>query len=176
MRRVVTGVDQGGRSIIASDQDIAGHAFVEIPGMRETSLWATAGEGELDRSGQDPTGRLDDDLPGPGETRLHCVEFPPDEVFSSPDFDASAAAAEQSLVSPSLAALFEPASPGMHTTETTDYVFVLEGEICLELDDGVQVALRRGDTVVQNGTRHAWRNRSGAPAVLGVVNVGPPRS
>jgi quercetin dioxygenase-like cupin family protein len=32
---------------------------------------------------------------------------------------------------------------------------VLEGEVWLELDDGAEVRLRPGDTVVQNGTRHA---------------------
>ena len=35
---------------------------------------------------------------------------------------------------------------------------VLEGEVWLELDNGVEVHLKPGDTVVQNGTRHAWRN------------------
>ena len=48
--------------------------------------------------------------------------------------------------------------PGMHTTATIDFEVVLDGEIWLELDDGVEVHLRAGDTVVQNGTRHAWRN------------------
>jgi quercetin dioxygenase-like cupin family protein len=29
----------------------------------------------------------------------------------------------------------------------------------LELDDGETLHLNRGDVVVQNGTRHAWRNK-----------------
>ncbi len=62
----------------------------------------------------------------------------------------------------------------MHTTDTTDYIIVLDGEICLELDDGVRVALSRGDAVVQNGNRHAWRKPRTA-ALLCVVTVGPPR-
>ena len=33
------------------------------------------------------------------------------------------------------------------------------GAIWLELDDGKIVHLKRGDVVVQNGTRHAWRNK-----------------
>jgi DNA-binding IclR family transcriptional regulator len=46
------------------------------------------------------------------------------------------------------------------------------GEIWLEVDDGVLTKVGRGDTVVQNGTRHAWRNRGTAPATLAVVRSG----
>ncbi len=47
----------------------------------------------------------------------------------------------------------------MHKTNTVDYAVVYDGEIWLELDDAKTVHLRRGDVVVQNGTRHAWRNK-----------------
>jgi uncharacterized cupin superfamily protein len=57
---------------------------------------------------------------------------------------------------------------GFHTTQTVDYVMVLEGEIALELDTG-EVTLGPGDCVVQRGTRHAWRNRSGAPVKMMAV-------
>ena len=53
---------------------------------------------------------------------------------------------------------------------------MISGEIVLELDDGAEVTLRPGDTVVQNGTRHAWRNRTDKPAVLVVVLVGAKRA
>ena len=52
----------------------------------------------------------------------------------------------------------------------------ISGEVVLELDDGAEVTLRPGDTVVQNGTRHAWRNRTSEPAVLVVVLVGAKRA
>jgi mannose-6-phosphate isomerase-like protein (cupin superfamily) len=57
---------------------------------------------------------------------------------------------------------------GFHTTHTIDYVMVLEGEISLELDTG-EVTLHPGDCVVQRGTRHAWRNRSGKPVKMMAV-------
>jgi mannose-6-phosphate isomerase-like protein (cupin superfamily) len=47
---------------------------------------------------------------------------------------------------------------------------VLEGEISLELDTG-EVLLEPGDCVVQRGTRHAWRNRSGGPVKMMAVMV-----
>ena len=63
----------------------------------------------------------------------------------------------------------------MHTTDTVDIVLVLSGEITLELDDGVQVHLQAGDTVVQNGTRHAWRNTSAEPCTLAGAQIGAVR-
>ena len=47
----------------------------------------------------------------------------------------------------------------MHRTRTLDYVVVIEGELTLILDDS-EVTLKPGDVVVQRGTDHAWENRS----------------
>ncbi len=47
----------------------------------------------------------------------------------------------------------------MHRTKTLDYAVVIEGEVVLVLDDS-EVALKQGDVVVQRGTDHAWENRS----------------
>lgn len=47
----------------------------------------------------------------------------------------------------------------MHRTRTLDYVVVIEGELVLILDDS-EVVLKRADVVVQRGTDHAWENRS----------------
>jgi quercetin dioxygenase-like cupin family protein len=48
----------------------------------------------------------------------------------------------------------------MHRTQTIDYVFILEGELEMELDGGEWVRLTAGDIVVQRGTNHAWENKS----------------
>lgn len=47
----------------------------------------------------------------------------------------------------------------MHRTKTLDYAVVIEGEVVLVLDDS-EVVLKQGDVVVQRGTDHAWENRS----------------
>ena len=73
---------------------------------------------------------------------------------------------------PGLGAHMEPGAPGMHTTATIDFEVVLDGEVWLELDDGEEVHLHAGDCVVQNGTRHAWRNHGSAPARLAVFLIG----
>ncbi len=47
----------------------------------------------------------------------------------------------------------------MHRTKTLDYVVVIEGELTLLLEDS-EVILKPGSVVVQRGTNHAWENRS----------------
>jgi quercetin dioxygenase-like cupin family protein len=47
----------------------------------------------------------------------------------------------------------------MHRTKSLDYAVVIEGEVVLLLEDS-EVLLKKGDVVVQRGTNHAWENRS----------------
>ncbi|KAE8445867.1 hypothetical protein EG329_012790 [Mollisiaceae sp. DMI_Dod_QoI] len=62
----------------------------------------------------------------------------------------------------------------MHVTKSLDYGIVLEGEVELILDGGERKILRRGDSCVQRGTMHAWRNpsQSGKWARMVFVLVG----
>jgi len=64
-------------------------------------------------------------------------------------------------------------NPGMHATNTIDYGIVISGEIDLELDEGT-VHLMQGDTVVQRGTRHAWRNNGSEPCTIAFVGISSP--
>lgn len=59
-------------------------------------------------------------------------------------------------------------APAMHRTETIDYVFVLAGEIEMDMDDST-VKMKQGDVMVQRGTNHSWVNRSDKPARLAFV-------
>ena len=70
---------------------------------------------------------------------------------------------------------FERDTPGMHTSDTLDYGIVIRGEVILELDDGKTVHLRQGDCVVQNGTRHRWRNPLPEPCLMAFVLIGGQR-
>jgi hypothetical protein len=45
----------------------------------------------------------------------------------------------------------------------------------LELDDGLKVTLKQGDCVVQNGTRHRWRNRLPERCLMAFVLIGAQR-
>jgi quercetin dioxygenase-like cupin family protein len=58
----------------------------------------------------------------------------------------------------------------MHRTKTLDYVVMIEGEAVLILDDS-EVILSRGDVVVQRGTDHAWENRSDKVARMAFFHI-----
>ena len=92
------------------------------------------------------------------------------------DFNPAAAGAENLKHAPGLAETFEMDNPGMHTTDTIDYGIVLRGEVSLELDGGRVEHLRAGDVVVQNGTRHAWRNSGSESALIAFVLIGASRA
>ena len=171
MRRVVTGHDSTGRAVVVDDgTPPRTHDFVSFPGFRSSLVWATEPDPRVSLDGEDPTGKVESYLPRPGGSRLIVLTLPPDTTMGSPEFDGAAYGAEQLAQSPGLAETFEVT--GMHTTPTVDYTIVLDGEVWLELDDGELTPLRAGDVVVQNATRHGWRNRSDHPVTLAAVLLG----
>jgi mannose-6-phosphate isomerase-like protein (cupin superfamily) len=58
-----------------------------------------------------------------------------------------------------------------HRTETMDYAIVLSGEIDMELEGDEAVHLKTGDVVVQRGTIHTWANIGTVPAVLAFIMI-----
>jgi hypothetical protein len=176
VRRVVAGIGPEGRSHVVSDGPAPRAAAYEtVPGFASALIWSTSTAATVGKgSPQDDSPRASF-VPGPGETRLMIVTFPPDTVMMRTDFDPVAFGAEFAHQAPGLAERFEVEHPGMHTTDSIDYDVVLDGEIVLELDDGQEVVLRPHDVAVQHGTRHAWRNRSNKPAKMLFVLIGAPR-
>jgi mannose-6-phosphate isomerase-like protein (cupin superfamily) len=149
MRVVVTGVDDHGRSTFVSDELAAGSE-------RWGDLWLTdptRGHDAIAAPSGDPLALE----PPPGGTSWRVFDIPPDEQIR-----------EALAVNAALIPGMEP--DGFHTTDTVDYVMVLDGEVTLELDTG-DVDLRTGDCVVQRRTRHAWRNRSGRPVRMMAVMI-----
>ena len=175
-RRIVTGHSPQGKAVFASDAPAPrSTAFKSIPGFETTLLWETQPGASVPAGAGDPSVSAPSWVPAPGGTNLMFVSFPPDSVMMSADFDPMAAGAEYMQVLPGLAERFEMESPGMHTTDTVDYGVLIEGELHLELDDGATKKLAPRDVVIQNGTRHAWRNKSDKPATMLFVLVGVKR-
>jgi len=138
VRRVVTGHDAAGRSVILTDAPTTTHGPIGARGMVIHDIWETeALPAILECAEPDPTDiPLHFGIPKTG-VRLRIADIPP----SNPEDE-----------------------PFMHRTEAIDYVFVLEGEIAMLMEEeGDEILLRKGDVVVQRGTLHAWVNRSDAP-------------
>lgn len=177
IRRFVTGRNGKGESIFALKGEVPNrHEFVHIPGMAITQVWATDKDQVIPVLPGDVTAQVRNIVPKPGETKFMVVTFPPDRTMGMPGFDPATAGAEMLQNAPGLAETFEIDNPGMHTTETVDYGIVLQGVLTLELDGGELEHLRPGDVVIQNGTRHAWRNVTEEPAVIAFVLTGARRS
>ena len=64
------------------------------------------------------------------------------------------------------------AKPYMHRTNSIDYLHVLEGEVTMLLSEGVEpVILRKGDTILQRATDHAWVNHTDKHCRLFIVMI-----
>lgn len=174
-RRLVTG-ERNGKSVVISDGPIPNsHTFKAVPEFKTGLAWATALNPTLPHNGEDPSLSATSVVPDPLGTRIIVVQFPPDSVFESEAFDPVGAAEEYSTYLPGLAETFDADGSGMHKTNTVDYDIVVSGELWLELDDGEVRHLKAGDIVIQNGTRHAWRNRSNQPSTMIAVLIGATR-
>lgn len=170
IRRVVTGHNEQGQAVFASDEAVEPIVLSLMPGMEFFRMW-----------GSDETCSFPDDGSQPSNPAyfppLHGFRFAlftvaPNTAVLPDDLDIDKALAEVEQALPGMAAHMEPDNPGMHTTATVDFEFVVSGRVVLELDNGATRELSAGDTVVQNGTRHAWRNPYEEPCQMVVVLVG----
>jgi mannose-6-phosphate isomerase-like protein (cupin superfamily) len=176
MRRVVTGHSAEGQSIFVSDGEPP--RVIKLhnrPGLEQVEVWATPNIPDNPADEKDPTPTLLSLVPSPGETRFRIVRFPSAlEAVRAVEagIDPVALAKEYLQKAPGLAEAHEPGGFGWHRTNTVDYGIVLSGRIRLELDNGVKRTLEQGDCVIQNGTRHAWRNEFEDPCFMAFIMIG----
>jgi mannose-6-phosphate isomerase-like protein (cupin superfamily) len=174
LRRVVTGTDANGKSIFVSDEKVEPKTVSLMPGTEFHQMWGADSQVALPSDGAEQAWK--GYFPPADGFRFGYFTLAPDSVTLPEDIDIGAAFTELTEKLPGLTDVVEPDNPGMHTTDTVDYDVVISGEVWLELDDGAEVHLQPGDCVVQNGTRHAWHNRTDQPCTLAVVLVGARRS
>lgn len=174
VRRVVTGQVDGGKSVFVSDEMVEPITVSLMPGAEFHRLWGADETPKLPTDGSPPSQQHY--FPPANGFRWGFFTLPPASQQTLEDLDFGNAMQELEDKLPGLAGHMEPDAPGMHTTDTVDFEVVLSGEVVLELDDGAEVALKAGDTVVQNGTRHAWHNRGDVPVVIAVGIIGAMRS
>ena len=130
VRRIVTGHDSSGKAKVLIDAP-AENIKNSRPGQYSTLVWCTEeapAAMPVGEDAEDMGARVLGTYPPVNGTRFMIAEYP---------------AGNQ---------------PRRHRTETIDYIVVLSGRIEMELDDGETVTMGPGDTMVQRGTYHAWRN------------------
>ena len=173
VRRVVTGQDANGKSVFVSDEAVEPVTLSAIAGPEFHRIWGDDATPRLPTDGTIPAQHAY--FPPPPGFRVGFFTLPPANAPQPENVDVGALFSEMAEKLPGMADVMEPAHPGMHTTDTVDLDLVISGEVYLELDDGAEVRLGPVDCVVQNGTRHAWHNRSDEPAVLFVALIGAQR-
>ena len=132
VRRVVTGHTADGKATVASDTEVDAITLDLLPGAEFHRLWG----------GDEAPTFPDDGAPHPapayfppvGGFRFIFFTAPPESVTLAEDLDIEAALSEVEEKLPGLAAHMEIDSPGMHTTDTIDFEYVISGEVWLELD------------------------------------------
>lgn len=168
-RRVVTGVDEHGRSCVVSDAAVPPIVLSGSPTAAVFDVWGADGPVHAPSDGTRPL--TSSWFPPTVGFRCIVATFPPDSAPTPADLDPDALAREMEDKVPGAASHYDPDNPGMHQTQSIDFGVVLDGHVVLELDDA-EVLLHPGDVVVQNGTRHAWRNRSERPCTMAFVLIG----
>ncbi len=152
MRRVVTGHNAHGRSIIVMDGPSPHVLELEgMPGLALITLWVT---------GRAPAANV-----GPADAAARPVVLEPPARGTIYRGKAFAAMGADHAMDRS-----EARHPGMHKTSTVDYALVLDGEIWALMDEG-ETLLKAGDCLVQRGTNHAWSNRTDGPCRVAFILV-----
>lgn len=175
VRRVVTGHDADGRSVIADD----GTAPINTAVYHEDFIISEVWRSDVlpaDNAVGGEACRANDLEPSSEGNLFRIVRFPPDsEYLGGIDVESGFASLGKSGAESS--AGYEGAPhPLMHRTSTVDYIVVISGEIYAVMEKG-EVLLQQGDVLVQRGTNHAWSNRSNAPCVIAaILNAAQPLS
>ena len=144
MRLVVTAVRENGRSYVASDADIPDAGLIWDADPRDTQKWIDA---------IDPSKALGMAQPKPGGLKWMLVKLPPGAGMAKADHGLDGMDED-----------------GFHVTRTIDYIYVIDAGAVLRLDEG-EVVLGSGNVVLQQATRHAWRNPCDHPVQFIAVLV-----
>ena len=168
MRRIVTGHNGNGKSIVAIDGTPARSIGEDVGGLFE--LWNTDGNEVIST---DVIDRADDEIilsPPVGGTKFRYFQINPLPEGVPEDMLQEIAADAFEKVGAAHHRVDTSKHPAMHKTETVDYIILLQGDVTLILDEE-EVDIKPFDVVVQRGTNHAWVNNGTEPALLIAVLI-----
>ena len=168
MRRIITGHNEEGKSVISIDGPPARSIGEEAGGLFE--IWNTDGAG-FDT--QSKTDRADIDIllsPVKAGTKFRYFQINPIPEGVSQEAIEAATAEAFEKIGAAHHRIDTSRNAAMHETDTIDYIILLKGDVSLILDDE-EVKLQPHDVVVQRRTNHAWVNHGTEPALLIAVLI-----
>jgi mannose-6-phosphate isomerase-like protein (cupin superfamily) len=168
VRRVVTGHDAAGRSIIVEDgPSPAVRTVAGRPGFVNTNIWRTVG-GPTEIGASDSITDHEGVMPPAGGTVLRIIDYPPRP--GDPQERRRQASATLNALFADAAHAAGHAKPGMHETRSVDYAIVISGVVTAILEEG-ETDLQPGDVLIQRGTNHGWENRTNAMARIAFILI-----
>jgi quercetin dioxygenase-like cupin family protein len=175
-RRVVTGLDARGRSVIVSDGEAPGTFAFAGGVIGYGALWETGGPLGSPRQGGDPVRPWMQLQPIGDGVSFKSIVLPPAATAARLAMTGPDLGAEMGVRVPGMRTTghHDPDDPAVHRTDTIDLDVIVDGEIELALPDGGPVRLSTGDCIVQRGTWHKWRNVGDTPARFTAVMLGVP--
>ena len=168
MRRIVTGHNSSGKSIISIDGPPARSIGEDVGGLFE--IWNTDGN-LIDTT--DLVDRADIDIilsPPESGSKFRYFQINPTPEGVPIDIMQEIAADAFKRIGAAHHRIDTSKHPAMHKTNTIDYIILLKGDVTLILDEE-EVRLEAHDVVVQRGTNHAWVNNGVEPALLIAVLI-----
>jgi hypothetical protein len=172
MRRIITGDDGDGRSVIILDGPPSASAgAADVGGLFE--IWEDAAHGPLDPKDHADRGNGRAVLgPRPGNVQVRWfVVAPEPEGVPREALDAATRAAF-ATVDGERHIIDQTRHSAMHETHSLDIICLLEGDASLILE-GAETRIRPGQVVIQRGTNHAWVAH-GRPALFLAVLIDRP--
>jgi len=142
IRRVVTGHDEAGKAIVADDTEVEPITSAIVPGYEFFRLWGGDEPGRFPDDGTSPP--AEQYFPPLGGFRFGLFTVPPDSEGSLEDIDFEAALVEVETKLPGMAAHMEPDHPGMHTTASVDYEYVISGRVAPAMHGGTRSTSHAG--------------------------------
>ena len=168
MRRIITGHNQEGRSIITLDGPPARSIGEDVGGLFE--IWNTDGDAIYTTDSID---RADNDIvlsPPNNGSKFRYFQINPTPEGVPMELMQEIAADAFERIGAAHHRIDTSKHPAMHKTDTIDYIILLKGDVTLILDEE-EVRLKPHDVVVQRGTNHAWVNNGDEPALLIAVLI-----
>jgi hypothetical protein len=170
IRRVITGIDEQGRSVFVSDEQVEAKVPPLLTGNQVLELFGADAIPTVPNDGAVEEG-LRFFPTTPEGFRFVIFTYPPNSERPEMPEDLEWATAETDRLTPGMTDAVSDAS-GMHYSATVDIEYVLAGEFTLTLEGGAKKVIPAGTALIQCGANHSWANESDQPATMLLVFIG----
>jgi hypothetical protein len=158
VRRIVTGHNSDGRSVVVSDE-FSPHTKAE----RLTDLWRTYTAPASNEDDSDQAATAVELKPPANGTVCRYFQIKPESEYQEQNIEQRQQEAAQLFEAMGASGERDASAKhqNMHKTDSVDYIILLSGE----------VTMKPLDVVIQRGTNHAWINNGSEPAVLAAILI-----